>query len=96
MKICEEVSPDEMDRDICNDELPLEDAVTEGESQRFVPVGEDVRAACIYQMCVSARTTTTMNHGLFEEGSAAPVLMRKRIPVRESSTKSISGERGYR
>ena len=34
--MCEEVSPVERNGDVCNDELPLESAATEGEPNRFV------------------------------------------------------------
>ena len=67
--MCKKVSSDERDGDICNDELPLKGAVTEGEPKRLVSIGEDTSAICSYQMCVGARTTTTVNHGL-QEGSA--------------------------
>ena len=46
--MCEEVSPDERDGDIYNNELPLEGAATEGEPKSLVPIGEDVRAAGSY------------------------------------------------
>ena len=37
VKMREEVSPDERDGDVCNDELPLEGAATEGECRDLHP-----------------------------------------------------------
>ena len=71
VKVCKEVSPDERDGDIRDNELPGEGAVTEGESHRLVPIGDDARAVDSYQMSIGTRITTTMNHGLWEEGSAS-------------------------
>ena len=95
-KICEEVSPDERDGDVCNDELPLEGTATEGEPKRLVSVGEDARAVGSYQLCVGARTTTTVNHGLWDEGSAGTCVDEEvdtceRIKHKEN----ISGDRGH-
>ena len=50
-KMCEEVSSNERDGNVCNDELPLEGAAIEGGPKRLVSVGEDVRAIGSYQMC---------------------------------------------
>ena len=71
----EEVSPDKRDGDVCKNELPLEGSATEGEPKRLVSVGEDARAVGSYQMYVGAQTTTTVNHGLREEGSAGICVM---------------------
>ena len=96
-KMCEEVSPDKRDGDICNDELPLEGAATEGEPKRLVSIGEDVRAVGSYQMCVGAQTTTTVNHGLWEEGSAGTCADEETDTCDGTKHKeSISGDRGHR
>ena len=88
-KMCEEVSPDERDRDVCNNELPLEGAATEGEPKRLVSVSEDVRAG--------ARTTTIVNHGLWEEGSAGTFVDEEADTCEGIKHKeNISGDRGHR
>ena len=95
--MCEEVSPDERDGNVCNDELPLEGAATEGEPKRLVSIGEDARAIGSYQMCVGARTTTTVNHGLREEGSAGTYVDEEADTCEGIKHKeNISGDRGHR
>ena len=71
VKVCKEVGPDERDGDVHDDEPPGEGAVTEGESHRLVPIGDDAGAVGSYQMSIGAWTITAMNHGLWEEGSAS-------------------------
>ena len=71
VKVCKEVGHDERDGDIRDYELPGEGAVTEGESHRLVPIGDDVRTIGSYQMSIGTGTTTAVNHGLREEGSAS-------------------------
>ena len=71
VKACKEVGPDERDRDVHDDEPPGEGSVTEGESHRLVPIGDDAGAVGSYQMSIGAWTITAMNHGLWEEGSAS-------------------------
>ena len=96
VKMCKKVGPDERDGDVCNDELPLEGAATEGEPQRFVPVGDVVRAIGSYQMCVGAWTTTTINYGLWEEGSA-DACVDEEVDTCEGikHKENISGDRGH-
>ena len=92
----EGVSPGERDGDVCNDELPLECATTEGELKRLVSIGEDIRVVGSYQMFVGARTTTTVNHGLREEGSAG-TCVDEEVDTSEGikHKENISGDRGH-
>ena len=96
-KMYEEVSPDERDGDVCNDELPLEGAATEGELKRLVSVGDDVIAVGHYQIRVGAQATTTVNHGLREEGSAGTCVDEEADTCEGIKHKeNISGDRGHR
>ena len=50
----EEVNPGKRDGDVCDEELPVEGAATEGELQRLVPIGDDARAIGSYQMGIGS------------------------------------------
>ena len=94
-KMCEKVSPDERDGDVFNNEL--EGAATEGELKRLVSIGEDAGGVGSYQMCVDACTTTTVNHGLLEEGSAGNCVDEEADACEGIKHKeNISGDRGRR
>ena len=95
-KMGDQVSPDKRDGDVCNDELPLEGAATEGEPKRLVSVGEDARAIGRYQMCVGARTTTTVNRGLWEEGSAGTCVDKEADTCEGIKHKDRGHRRGWR
>ena len=96
VKMWEEVGHNEKDGDICNDELPLKGAAAEGEPKRLLSVGEDTRAVGSYQMCVGAWTTTTVNYGPWEEGSAGTCVNEEADTCEGIKHKeNIGGDRGH-
>ena len=96
VKVCKEVGPVERDGDVRNDEPQGEGAVTEEESHRLVPMGDDVRAVGSYQMSIGTRTTTTMNHGLWEGSASTHVDEEAETCEGFKHKEHISGDRGYR
>ena len=58
-----------------------------GDVNEEVKIHAEVGPVGSYKMGADAWTTTTMNHGLWEEGSAGARVNEKQIPVRESSAK---------